>query len=347
VSWERLRGHEAQVEQFTRAVRRGRLAHAYLFIGPPGVGKRLFAVELAKSLLCEAAPPGPRETLTACDRCPSCIQIDAGTHPDFRVAGRPEDISEFPIGLMRDLCQGFSLKSARGRGKVLVIDDADDLNEEAANCFLKTLEEPPPGSVLILIGTGTDRQRATVASRCQAVRFRPLPPEVVDELLLQQGVDDPALRARLVRLAGGSPGQALALADPELWHFRSTLLKGLTKPRLDAVGLAKAWVEFAQDAGKEAVHQRRRARLVLRLLVEFLGDVLAARLERQGRGVEADDRASVEAFAQRADADQVVALLERCLEAAFQIERNVQTALALEALLDAFAAATTQAAHSR
>jgi DNA polymerase III subunit delta' len=351
VSWERLRGHEARVEQFTRAVRRGRLAHAYLFIGPPGVGKRLFAVELAKALLCEAAPQSSplslggrgegvrgREALTACDHCPACVQIDAGTHPDFRVAGRPAEASEFPIDVMRDLCQGFSLKSARGRGKVVVIDDADDLNEESANCFLKTLEEPPPGSVLILIGTGTDRQRATITSRCQAVRFRPLPPEVVDELLRKQGVDDAALRARLVRLGGGSPGQALALAEPELWTFRRTLLEGLAKPRIDAVGLAKAWVEFAQDAGKEAVHQRRRARLVLRLLIEFLGDVLSERLERPGRGVEADDRTLVEAFAGRADADQVLALQERCLEADFQIERNVQTALALEALLDSFAA---------
>src|SRR5437764_8708040 len=111
VSWQRIKGHGELVAAFARAVERGRLAHAYLFIGPPGVGKRLFAVELAKALLCEAAPAGPHEALAACDRCPACVQIDAGTHPDFRVAGRPAEASEFPIDVVRDLCQGFSLKS--------------------------------------------------------------------------------------------------------------------------------------------------------------------------------------------------------------------------------------------
>ena len=118
------------------------------------------------------------------------MQIEAGTHPDFFTAARPPESAEFPIELMRELCQHFSLKAARGRGKVVVIDDADDLNEESANCFLKTLEEPPPGSVLILIGTSTDRQRPTIMSRCQVVRFRPLPPETVAELLQANGVDD-------------------------------------------------------------------------------------------------------------------------------------------------------------
>src|SRR5438270_5949627 len=102
VSWQRVRGHDALVESFQRIVRRGRLAHAYLFTGPPGVGKRLFADELAKALLCEQ-PPGPQ--LAACDRCPACAQIEAGTHPDLYVAGRPEESLELPIEVVRELCR--------------------------------------------------------------------------------------------------------------------------------------------------------------------------------------------------------------------------------------------------
>jgi DNA polymerase-3 subunit delta' len=161
MSWQRVRGHEALVEAFDRARRRGRLAHAYLFSGPSGVGKHLFAEELARALLCETA--GPR--LEACDHCPSCRQAQAGTHPDLFLTGRPEESLELPISVIRDLCRSFGLKSARGRGKVAVIDDADDLNEEAANCFLKTLEEPPPRSVLILIVTSAARQLPT-SRRC-------------------------------------------------------------------------------------------------------------------------------------------------------------------------------------
>ena len=110
--------------------------------------------------------------LQPCGQCPACIQIDAGTYPDYFYARRPDDAADFPVDLMRDLCKSFSLKSARGRGKVVVLDDVDDLNEESANCFLKTLEEPPPRSVLILIGSSAERQLTTIVSRCQVVRSR-------------------------------------------------------------------------------------------------------------------------------------------------------------------------------
>ena len=107
-----MRGHEAVVEAFRRAVRRGRLAHAYLFAGLPGVGKRAFAMELAKALLCERTPAGARQdaALEACDRCPACVQVEAGTHPDFTLALKPEDAHEFPIEVMREVCRGLSLK---------------------------------------------------------------------------------------------------------------------------------------------------------------------------------------------------------------------------------------------
>src|SRR5262249_51235353 len=151
--WQRVLGHDAHVEEFTRAVRRGRLAHAYLFVGPEGVGKRLFATELAKALLCEAPPAD--QSLQACDRCPACVQVDAGTHPDFAYTRRPAEAHDFPVEIMREVCRSFALKSARGRGRVIILDDVDDLNDASANCFLKTLEEPPPRSVLILIGNST------------------------------------------------------------------------------------------------------------------------------------------------------------------------------------------------
>jgi DNA polymerase III subunit delta' len=333
VSWDRIQGHEAQVEAFTRAVRRGRLAHAYLFVGPEGVGKRTFAVELAKALLCEAPPADGR--LQACDRCPACVQVEAGTHPDFFAVARPEERLEFPVELMRELCGRFALKSARGRGKVVVIDDADDLNEESANCFLKTLEEPPPRSVLILVGSSPDRQLPTIVSRCQVVRFAPLADAMMSDLLQAQGVDDAALRARLVRLGSGSPGQARALTDPELWDFWQSLVGGLTQPRPDTVKLSKAWLKFVEEAGKEAAAQRRRAALVLRLLVGFFADALAVSVGGSPRRSEPSERASLEAFAQRLGPDRLQELLERCLEGDGQIDRRVQLVLILEALLDA------------
>lgn len=332
MSWQRVRGHDALVRGFQRVVGRGRLAHAYLFTGPRGVGKKLFATELAKALLCDRASASA--VLDACDRCPSCIQSDAGTHPDFICAGRPEDALEFPIDAMRAVCQRFSLKSARGRGKVVVIDDADDLNEESANCFLKTLEEPPPRSVLILVGTSPDRQLPTILSRCQVVPFAPLSSREVAELLRAAGMDAPALVERLLPLSEGSPGVARALSDPALWEFRATLVRSLTAPRLASVGLAREWTRFVEEAGKESAAQRQRASLCLGLLLSFLQDALRLSLGATPRATDLQDQQALQTLAARLDADRLLGLIERCLEGDFHIDRRVQLVLVLEALTD-------------
>jgi DNA polymerase-3 subunit delta' len=276
--------------------------------------------------------------------------VEAGTHPDLMIAGRPEDSLEVPIETVRNLCRFLDLKPARapsplasplgGEGKgsggrVVILDDADDLNDTAANCFLKTLEEPPPGAVLILIGTGADRQLPTIVSRCQVIHFMPLPEALVAELLAANGVADPALVQRLAPLSGGSLGKALALADPALWEFRSNLLQGLSRPEPDAVGLAHDWTRFAEEAGKEAALQRRRAALVLHLLIEFLNDALAVSLGGTPRLAEAQDLDSLAKLAKRTGPDELLKMLERCMEANAQIERHVQLGLVLEALLDA------------
>jgi DNA polymerase-3 subunit delta' len=329
VGWQRVRGHDALIEGFRRVVARGRLAHAYLFLGPAGVGKRLFAVELARGLLCERT----RGPLDACESCPACLQIDADTHPDYHFAAKPPEALEFPIDLMREVCASFALKPARGRGKVVVIDDADTFNDESANCFLKTLEEPPPRSLLILIGSNPERQLPTIVSRCQTVRFAPLPPDLMRSLLADAGVDQP-MQDRLVRLGAGSPGLALALSDPALWEFRRTLLAGLTQRPIDSVELARVWNEFTREAGKESAPQRKRAQMVIRLVIDFLDDVLQVTLGGSQRRTGPEDSPEVQALAERLQPEQVLALLQRCLEADEQVDRRVVLELVLEALMD-------------
>jgi DNA polymerase-3 subunit delta' len=320
------------VQAFAQVVRRGRLGHAYLFVGPPGVGKRLFATEFAKALLCEKRTP---EKFDACDQCPSCVHVDADTNPDVFAVTRPPDSLDVPIELIRELCAGFALKSASGRGKVAILDDADDLNEAAANCFLKTLEEPPAGSVLLLIGTTPERQLTTLVSRCQVVRFHPLSEALVAELLKSQGITDAGLLRRLVRLSEGSPGQALELADPTLWEFRRKLFAGLFQPNADVVGLAQEWMHFVEEAGKESAPQRQRAAQVLRLLVEFLRDAVSVRIGGTPRLDDPEDMRMVRALAERAEPEKLLELLERSLEADMQIDRRVQLVLILEGLVDA------------
>src|SRR5438128_553226 len=122
MSWSRVQGHEHLIAAFRHVVQRRRLAHAYLFSGPAGVGKRLFAQELAKALLCENPGKSAGE-LEACDHCAACALVDANTHPDLFTLARPEEKNEMPMLLVQELCAGFGLKSARGHGKVAVLDD--------------------------------------------------------------------------------------------------------------------------------------------------------------------------------------------------------------------------------
>src|SRR3954454_21414192 len=202
VPWHSIRGHDRVVDDLRRALEQGRFPHAFLFVGPEGVGKRTFARTLAQALLCERAH---ESALDPCGVCPSCLQVMASGHPDVLEVARPEDKHALPIKVIRDLCLDLGLKPMRGARRVAIVDDADDLNDEAANAFLKTLEEPPPGSVLVLIGTSAEVQLDTIVSRCRVVRFDPVPEPELAALLVEQGVTaDPAEAARLAKLGEGS-----------------------------------------------------------------------------------------------------------------------------------------------
>src|SRR5262249_2000128 len=159
-----------------------------------------------------------------------------------------EDRVEFPIDTIRQLIADLGLKPARGGYKIAIVDDADDFNLESANAFLKTLEEPPPRSLLLLIATDPQQQLSTIQSRCQVIRFAPLPTDVVSELLRQQGTAADQAEP-LARISGGSLGHALELADPALWDFRRELVVELVQAKAEPVNLAKRWYRFVEEVG--------------------------------------------------------------------------------------------------
>jgi len=331
MAWDRVRGHEANRAAFEAALVRGRLGHAYLFTGPPGVGKRLFAAELTKALLCEN-PPRP---LAACDRCAACHLCDAGTHPDVYVARTPEDKLELPVEAIRDFCTQLALKPSRGLRKVGVVEDADDFNEESANAFLKTLEEPAPGSLLILLASTEEGQLPTIRSRCQVVRFRPLPSADVAAVLNAQGVTDPARVEQLVRLSGGSPGQALALNDADVWEFYTGLTAAVGRPKPAASDIAANLSRFVEAAGKEGAVQRPRASAVLRLMLDLVSRAL--RLAAGAGPAESAESPQLRALAGRLGPDALADLTERLADADYLLDRRVTVGLVLDSVADALA----------
>ena len=229
------------VDQLQQALRSKRVPHAYIFHGPAGVGKELCAGEFAKIILCENRQKkrhNKEDFFDCCDTCVSCRGIEADTHPDFHLVYR-EQIRELEgesgthkattlaIDVIREkLNRPARLTSAYGQGKVFVVREIHLANAAAQNALLKTLEEPPDGTVLILLADQLEGLLPTVISRCQIVTFSPLPEDFLLERLSQAGYEQ--LESRFwARFADGSLGRALWFAHQQWYETKIELLEHL------------------------------------------------------------------------------------------------------------------------
>lgn len=314
--------HEEVYRRFRRTLAHHRLASTYLFVGPDGVGKRSFARLLTAALLCKGAPDAD---LSPCGHCESCRLLAAGNHPDVIQVARPDGKSVLPIDLFigdkehrnqEGLCHEIALKPFLGDRRVAIIDDADDLNVESANCLLKTLEEPPPRSLLILVGRSLSRQLPTIRSRCQVVRFGPLAEATVarvlrDEGLLEEGED----ADRLAAAGGGSVSRALAARDTAAAEFSETLLMYLAKAQFDPIRLAAEAVAFSAEGGAEPSAKRAR-----------LAGLIGAAVGHYRRAMTGQEGAEL-------DPHTAVRCLELCLDAEAALGRNANQATLVQAWL--------------
>ena len=244
--------NEAAWQQLQVQRRDNRLAHAYLFHGPPGIGKLDLAEAFAAALLCQS----PTAAGTACGQCGACEQFRAGTHPDALTLAPEPGKNQIQIDPVRQLAAQLGLKSHQGGFKVARIVGAHRLNIAAANSLLKTLEEPTDNTVLILITDQPSRLLATIRSRCQGLRFAPPPADQArDWLAARAGEQDPAL---LLALADGAPLTALALAGGEHLARRRAWFgqwQALIDGREDAVAVAAEWADTEGTAPLEWMAQ--------------------------------------------------------------------------------------------
>jgi len=308
-------GQNKAVGILLRTIQRGRIPSSYLFAGESGIGKKLAAINFAKALNClgrsqgaertaftdlSSPPPNKGTTvldsrLTAydcCDKCSSCKKIDAEIHPDFLLISPEGD--QIKIEEIRAVDDVLSLKAFEGRYKTIIVDDADAMNQYAANAFLKTLEEPPGDSLIILISSNPARLPDTIRSRCSRINFTPLSLDACEEVImkvLSQQPENKLLQKRrseeVRKKRSGEESEATPLYDADAVSLLALLSMGrpgdaasgdLIEERKWFINLLKSMLNMEKDSWASKEDMKKWFDLILILL----RDMAVIKIDRDG-----------------------------------------------------------------
>ena len=337
-------GQDRPIGILRRSLRTGRLSHAYLFTGPEGIGKRTVAIALAMTVNCLGEiPAGQTWPDIPCLLCPSCARIMRGAHPDVSEMnleiqaqllgeggkkGAPS--RELRIDVVRDMQASIGLNPHSARRKVYIIGDADRLNEEASNCLLKTLEEPPDHSMLVLLAPDEDSVLPTISSRCVQLQFRPMSRSAVTSSLTSVWGAEEEQAETLAALSGGRLGYAVGLLGNEhaLARRRSALEEAaiLTgAPVLDRVEAAAKYARRYTDARAELFD-------MLDEWETWWRDVMVVKVGAGDLAVSVDQLSSLNSIARRTPVSKAASAVRLIQQTRKQLLENVNPRLALEAL---------------
>lgn len=311
-------GHQSAIRQLRQAALAGQPAHAYLFTGPPAIGKRTLATAFARTLNCTGeAPP--------CGECRACRLIAAGRHPDVRIIG--VDDAPIKIDQIRELQRDASLAPVEARWRVFLLPNIERATREAANSLLKTLEEPPAHVVLLLTALDASALLATVASRCRILPLRPLPIRDVQTALEKRWQVEPDRAALLARLSGGRMGwAAAALEDTAILDRRQAEVDALASV---AHAGRVARLDLAHRLSRDEKHLAEN----LALWLSWWRDLLLVKAGTVDAVTNADYLPALRSQAAGYGVQQIAKTIGAIRRTIRQIDANVNSRLALEVLL--------------
>lgn len=274
--FDNIIGHDLQKNLLRRAVAEERVSHSYLFYGMDGVGKRLVALGFAKILNCltPASVRPVNSDKAGCD-CNSCRKIDKGIHPDVFVI-EYKGLRDIKVDQIReDVEERLYFKPFEGRYKVAIVDEADRMSHSAQNAFLKTLEEPPGESIVILITSSPQSLLPTIRSRCQSLQFDGIPIEfIVEELRTRRGISSEESTI-IAFLSEGSLGRALKL-DVEILSDRNELISRLSRVKTDFASSVLGVVESILSGSSN--DDNERLKIYLEFILLWLRDLINVKI---------------------------------------------------------------------
>ncbi|MGR3310320.1 MAG: DNA polymerase III subunit delta' [Candidatus Brocadiales bacterium] len=366
MSFKKILCQDNIIRLFQGIIAKGRIAHAYIFTGPDGVGKALFAKELAKTLFCGSGETKdsyhPHSTLPrggsgigwgldACDNCRSCRRIESGNHPDVHWIA-PEKKDKFiKIEYIHALQDDMSLKPVEADRKIFIIAEADKMNEASSNCLLKTLEEPPPDTIIILIATSVKSLKKTITSRCQIVRFNPLPSSTVEAELaarfggtsMRPSKATPEVLEWVSQFSFGSLGRAVGFLEKGTYERANYIIKRLTSLKLgDNFPFSKEIVEWDSYSGETSEEKRSRLRIILDIFLQFYRDALLSKT-----GIEdiplynQHSKDVLKSLSNNLSKMAIIDIIEHIVTSIEYLDYNVNVNLVLENLLAKIALAQT------
>ena len=321
MAWGEIIGHHRQVELLRLALAGGRLHHAYLFVGPEGIGKRTLAIALAKAVHCSVS------AADFCGSCANCRRIADGNHPDVRLIEPLAGKKEISIQQVRDFERELNYRSFTGKRKIIIIDPATLMNLASQNALLKTLEEPPQDSLMVLIASSAGGLLPTVRSRCLRISFAPLARgDVIHYLRTNQVMTGDEVEF-LAAMSMGSIGAAMGL-DKEAFVEKRRIWAGI-------VGALKGGdYRAAVDAAETLAGNRDDALKFFAWAQSWFRDLLVYGVTGDsGELVNLDMREQIAQHAAPAKSEQRIAALTASHRAAAAIQRNLNRRMVLEKYL--------------